>query len=352
MSLFGVDWDSLFAYDTVKVVRVYDRRAGIIYKFWQVVIGVYVFFFVGVISKKYLQEEKVQGRCIVEVNKLQYSDQGIPWDIYDRVVMPSEQGAIFIPTRVLITRGQTQDDQFCEAPRVPCNTNEDCNVQNENVQKAECVNKHCLRRQWCPAEDEEAGVTETHYLEFDQVQLRFSSHTQFPRFQMYMTTSDEKESTVYPEENANTYLLKDLLGWAGVNAGNIMQYGALMYVNLILDSPVHIGETYVKQKIESHSIDVETGYNFIHNEYYYDGDTRKRDTYHMYGIRVLAFTVGFAERIFPSGIVLQFSSAMALIAIAEFLTDQYLVKWVAERAHYRSKRTIETEDFNDDDEEG
>jgi len=346
------DLDELFAYDTIKVVRVYDRRAGSMYKFCQLVIGLYVFFFVGVISKKYLQEEKVQGRCIVEVMKLQYSDQGIPWDVYDRVVMPSEQGAIFIPTRVLITRGQTQDDQFCEAPRVPCNTNEDCNVQNENVQKAECVNKHCLRRQWCPAEDEAAGVTETHYLEFDQVELRFSSHTHFHRFQMYMTTADEKENTMYPEENANTYLLKDLLGWAGGKAEAIMDYGAVMYVNLMLDSPVQLGaDTNVHQKVESHIIDVETGYNFIHNEYYYDGETRKRDTYHMYGIRVLAFTVGFAERVFPSGIVLQFSSAMALIAFAEYFTDQYLIKWVAERAHYNKLRTIETEDFNPDDDE-
>lgn len=345
---YAEKFDEAFAYHTVKLVRVRDGRIGVIHLFFKAILLAYVVFYVGGISKKYLEQEKVQGFVLVKVMKPQFSQDGVPWDVYDRVVNPGERGATFIPTRIVITKGQTQGEAYCESPLHGCKTNEDCNIHNPKLQKAECVNEHCMRRQWCPAEDDAAATSETHYLEFDKVELWFHTYMYFHRFRLEMSTSDEEISVLYPDPRANTYRLRDLVEWANLEPADIMENGAVMEVNLNLDSPVSLGERTVKQVAEAHAIDTATGFNFVHNEYYHEDGVRKRDSYRFFGIRVLAFATGYAERVSLSGIILQFSSALALWGWSESLTDAFLLYCVAERKHYAKYRTKETEDFNEE----
>ena len=44
-----------------------------------------------------------------------YANDTIPFDVFDAVVNPGESGALFIPTRVLVTKGQSQSGS-CEHP--------------------------------------------------------------------------------------------------------------------------------------------------------------------------------------------------------------------------------------------
>lgn len=343
------DPDHVLAYDTVKLVRVLDRRLGFVYLVCQLLILVYVVVYVFMISKKYLEEEKAQGWVLVKVMNQQLSDTGMPWDIYDRITNPGEQGAVFIPTRILITKGQTQNDEYCASPVHKCSLAQDCDIRNEKLQKAECVNGHCMRRQWCPAEDPNVATTETQWLEFDKVQLWFQTHLHFHKFRLDMSSAEEQESVPFPNERANTYRLKDLVQWTNVKAADIMENGAVMLVNVKLESPLTLNsERSVDVKVESHSVDTATGYNHVYNHYYYEGGVRKRDSYRMFGIRLMAFATGFAERISWSGIVLQLSSAIALMSCAESIADFYLMNVVPERKHYAEQKIVQTEDFNDD----
>lgn len=348
--------DEFFAYDTVKIVRVLDSRVGVFHIVCRAFIGIYVICYVFLVSKKYVEEEKVQGWVVVNVRNPQYDQDGVPWDLFERWINPGENGAVFIPTRIDITKGQTQNDQFCESlkPEHKCSKNEDCDIRNEDVQKAECVNGHCMRRQWCPAEDPDSPTTETHYLEFDKVELRFQSYTLFSKFKLYAATSDEGEWIKYPDERANTYRLTDLVEWAGKKPIDITERGAVMMVNLAILSPranpaEWLSERRVIQTAESYMVDTETGYNFVHNMDYDEGGVRKRDSYRMFGIRLMGFVTGFAEKITLSGIVIQVASALALMTFAEMFTDMYLVSpLVPEREHYKRYKVKETEDFHND----
>merc|ERR1719502_1070744 len=133
------DTDDVFAYETVKWVRVLDRRLGLVYYTMLTLIVVYIVLYVFIIEKQYLDFEKTSGWIIVQVLNHQKSDLGITWDTYDRITNPGEQGAVFIPTRILTTKGQTQEG-FCESPIHPCNSPDDCDIDNELLQKTECVN--------------------------------------------------------------------------------------------------------------------------------------------------------------------------------------------------------------------
>eukprot|EP00438_Fugacium_kawagutii_P003987 Skav200877 [mRNA] locus=scaffold4880:16105:53811:+ [translate_table: standard] len=149
------DADEVFAYDTVKLVRILDRRLGC-HGYGDCYDIVIVF----ILNRAYQDTEKSVGWMLTKVVKPQVSHLGISWDAYDRITNPGESGAVFIPTRILITRGQTQEDEYCESPAHPCKEARDCNVGDPKIQKMECQNGFCMRRQWCPAENANWPTTE------------------------------------------------------------------------------------------------------------------------------------------------------------------------------------------------
>merc|ERR1712187_449558 len=148
----------------------------------------YVIVYVFIIKKQYLDTEKTSGWSLVKVMQPQVSHLGVEWDVYDRVTHPGEQGAAFIPTRILVTRGQTQGD-FCESPIHNCTTDAQCSIGNEELQKKECsASGHCMRRQWCPAEDPSRITTETHEFDIDEVELWFQTYVHFNDFNLDVST--------------------------------------------------------------------------------------------------------------------------------------------------------------------
>jgi hypothetical protein len=336
------DTDDIFAYETVKWVRVLDRRLGLVYYTVLILIIAYVVIYVCIIEKQYLDFEKSSGWIVVQVLNHQKSDLGITWDVYDRITNPGEQGAVFIPTRILITKGQTQEG-FCESIMHSCTTPEECDIDNEMLQKSECVNGHCMRRQWCPAEDPSAATTQTQYLEFGNVELWFSTYVHYHKFQLDVATTDERSEIMYPMKRANTYPLHDLIRMANLDPEEVIENGALLIANALLYCDLDADSC--DSKIETINVDTRSGYNYAFTHVYFEDGVRKRDVLRMYGIRVLAFATGFGKQISFQMIVLQLSSAIALMMVAQSAADFVLMSLIAERKHYTDQKVLQTEDF-------
>lgn len=340
------DPDDIFAYETVKWVRVLDRRLGLVYYTMLIIIVIYIVLYVCIIEKQYLDFEKSSGWIIVQVLNNQKSDLGVTWDTYDRITNPGEQGAVFIPTRILITKAQTQD-HFCESLVHTCTMPADCDIDNELLQKSECVNGHCMRRQWCPAENPDAPTTETQYLEFNNVELWFSTYVHYHKFQLDVATTDERKEILYPMKRANTYPLHDLIRMANLDPEEVIENGAVLIANALLDCDLDTGEC--GSKVETINVDTKSGYNYAYNHVYFEDGVRKRDVLRMYGIRLLAFATGFGSKTSFPMIVLQTSSGIALMMVAQSVADFVLMTVIAERKHYTNQKILQTEDFNDDD---
>uniref|UniRef100_A0A6T0X194 Purinergic receptor n=1 Tax=Alexandrium monilatum TaxID=311494 RepID=A0A6T0X194_9DINO len=330
--------ENVLAYDTVKLVRVLDRRLGFVYYAVFAAVIAYVVVVVFVLKKQYMDFDKSTGWIIVKVMKPQVSHLGTSWDVYDRITNPGEAGAVFIPTRILITRGQTQEDEYCESPVHNCTVPEDCDIGNEMLQKKECVSGRCLRRQWCPAEDEGAPTTETHYLELDQVQLRLQNFLRYHRFNVDVSTADEVEPVRYPHSRANTYRLRDLLRMTNSDPEEFKETGAVMIINALFDCDLNKKDC--DMKVETATVD-KNFYYHIYNHVYFEGGVRKRDSYRMFGIRLVAFTTGFGEKASMAQIILQISSAIALLTVAETIADFWLTHVVPESRHYTEKKIID-----------
>lgn len=310
-----------------------------------IIIVIYIVLYVCIIEKQYLDQEKSTGWIVVQVLNQQTSNIGVTWDTYDRITNPGEQGAVFIPTRVLTTKAQTQDS-YCESFLHPCKTDEDCDIDNELLQKTQCSNGHCMRRQWCPAENPDAPTTETQYLEFGNVELWFSTYVHYHKFQLDVATTDERKEMIYPMKRANTYPLHDLIRMANLDPEELIENGGVLIANALLDCDLDSGEC--GSKIETINVDTKSGYNYAHNNIYFEDGVRKRDTQRMYGIRLLAFATGFGKKTSFPMIVLQTSSGIALMMIAQSVADFVLMSVIAERKHYTDQKVLQTEDFNED----
>eukprot|EP00933_Yihiella_yeosuensis_P000704 TRINITY_DN101117_c0_g1_i1.p1 TRINITY_DN101117_c0_g1~~TRINITY_DN101117_c0_g1_i1.p1 ORF type:complete len:353 (-),score=61.06 TRINITY_DN101117_c0_g1_i1:34-1092(-) len=339
------DADNVFAYDTVKVVRILDRRLGFIFWTVQFFILIYMVVIVFIMNKAYQDTEKSAGWILTKVQQPQVSHLGMSWDVYDRITNPGESGAVFIPTRVVITRGQTQEDEYCESPIHPCKTGKDCNVGNPLVQKMECSNGFCMRRQWCPAENPNWPTSEVHYLEFNQVELWFQGFVHFHKFGRDVTTADEEVSVHYPQKGANTYKLRDLVRMTNYAEEEFIENGAVMTVSALFEC--NLDQDNCEVKIETANVDTQTGFNYVYNHVYFENGVRKRDSYRMFGIRILSFAVGLGGKTSFSQIILQLSSAIALFGTAELISDFWMSTMVPERKHYSEQKYIPAGGFAD-----
>lgn len=337
------DPDTLFAYDTVKEVKVLDRRLGGIYYAVLLMIIFYIVIYVFMIKQQYLAQEKTSGWTVSQVLYHATEDQAYPFDIFD-ATKNGEQGAIFIPTRVLITKGQVGED-FCESPLDPCETPEDCDVGDEALQKLECSNGFCMRRQWCPAMEAGTPTTEEHFVDIHAYDIWFSTNLHFHQFALDVGTTDEEEPVSYPDKHSNTYPVHDLLRMAGIDdPETVKDQGVLLNVNKIFDCDLDNNQCQIR--LESREIDSTTGFNFVKDHYYVDGGVTKRDVYRFYGIRIFAFATGIGKKTSPANVILQLSSAIALLSCAQTAADVFLQYAVPERRHYVEMKVIQTEDFN------
>jgi len=339
----GFDLDRIFAYDTVKEVRVIDRRLGLIYYATYGMVVFYVVIYTMIIKRQYLDNEKSNGFIMTKVLNPSYANDTIPFDVFEAVANPGESGALFVPTRVMVTKGQSQKGS-CENPGFPCESDEDCD-SGDDMNTGKCSKGMCVRRGWCPAETIMTPGTEVYKIDAKSYDLWFQGRVLFHKFRADVGNTEDPSPIFYPNENANTYPMHDILRMAEVGVEDIWKDGAIILVNALFKCD--LSNDRCETTIESVAVDTATGFNFKQAVYYEEGGERKRDSYWFYGIRLVIFASGFGERPSIAQVVLQLSQAIALLGCAASVADFFLQAVVPERKHYIAEKIIETEDFGD-----
>jgi hypothetical protein len=331
----------LVAYDTAKEVKVLDRRLGMVHQIGKLGVFLYILIYVFMIRQEYYDTEKTNGLVVTKIiaspDKAPDAKAKLPWDISDFAANPGEQGAVFLPTRILTTRGQVEDG-YCGSPRHPCKTSTDCSTSNKALQKAECSNGMCMRRQWCPAQDPKDSKTEVHYVDSQSYDIWFQTDLHFHKFELDVSTTEEEESIRWPANRANTYTVRDLLSMANVEAQDVKDYGAVLSVNQLFECD--LGEENCDVRLQISNVDGKTGFNYVRNHFYEVDGVRKRDTHRLYGIRILASATGIGTKVSIAQIMLQISSGVALMGLARLVADFVLLHLIPERRHYTHLKVL------------
>ncbi|EAL63456.2 hypothetical protein DDB_G0288061 [Dictyostelium discoideum AX4] len=165
MNFRNIDWDSLFSYSTIKIVRIRDKRLGILH--FAFLIGIILYIIVGTIflQKKYLVLESPIGSIrtslmapSVKPTDLPYclkngtdtSYDGYPnkpcqyWDEYLVLYPPSEESSMFITTRCTQETQSTVNGCNLSEPTCVYNTTSSSDFYIANVENFTILLDHTL----------------------------------------------------------------------------------------------------------------------------------------------------------------------------------------------------------------
>ena len=91
------------------------------------------------------------------------------------------------------------------------------------------------------------------------------------------------------------------------------------------------------------------GFSFQTSDHYTqaEGDDDMRDLYTFKGVRLLLSSRGVGKKVSVAAIMLQVSSLIALMWLANYASDLMMLYVLPERKHYRTYKQERTPDFSD-----
>jgi len=376
----SIDLDEVFSYSTTKEVRMLDRRLGMLCWLIRIIVFSYVAVYVFVLCEGYASTEKGVGFVISQVNGTTYSmSGGVPrtWDSVDAVQPALEDGAAFISTEVYYTPLQKMGN--CSTWSKQCSTGSDC-PNSPPLSTGSCSGGYCEEMQWCPAySDESVATTQVHQLQgADRLAIWVKAAIMFPSLDAsrVFSTIDEEKPMQYAGSNAvssslgsgsaqqtagttlgdgskrapDQFTIGELLSLAGTSYETVQATGCVISVQLLWNCFVDGGvctPTIQVQRLDLSS--KRNGFMYQFANYYRTSETAapQRDLYTVKGVRLLLSSRGVGKKISISAIMLQFSSLIALLWLANFAADFLMLHVLPERKHYRTYKQERTPDFSD-----
>lgn len=366
--LSTIDLDEVFCYHTVKEVRMLDRRLGLLCWVIRLVIAGYIIGYVFIANEGYTQQEVATGHVIPQVSGMAFSmSHGIarPWDVVDAVKPSLESGASFLVTHALHTPHQRMGN--CSSPSKKCATDSDC-LKRPPLSNGHCDAGMCLEMQWCPAQSESASdKTHVHPIEgADTLRVWLKASIMFPSLDAHriFSTIDDEQPRPYLEEKAGgkrdgqgaeekptEFTLGQLLSLAGTSYEMVARTGCVLSIVLRWNCYVDDARDCTPA-VSVERLDVSErrkGFSYDYADYYRTAAAApdERDLYTFRGVRLVLSSRGVGKKVSMSAIMLQISSGIALLWLANYAADFLMLHVLPERRHYRTYKQERTPDFSD-----
>lgn len=136
---------------------------------------------------------------------------------------------------------------------------------------------------------------------------------------------DENVPIIYPDSNANTYLVSDILEKAGTKIEDIRNTGAVLRVKLDWDCDVtssySCSPDLTVDRLDNMGSGEPLGFNFDKYLYYNENNIPYRDHQNVTGIRILVESSGRAYAFTIDAIILNISSALSLTTLVPRIVD-------------------------------
>jgi hypothetical protein len=372
----ALDLDEIFSYQTTKEVRMLDRRLGMVNLLIKILVLLYLVGYVFLIREGYTEIEKSVGETLVSVNGTAYSTnngKSRPWDSIDVVNPALENGATIIASTVYVTPGQVVGTG--NNPNAACSSNSDC-TKNEPLMSGTCntADGYCQELAWMPAfsETDETSTTEYILQDGDDFGVWIRAAIQFPSLDSGLfstmgvtsiTEYDSDTATVSETSSSSTTLgdgtayppdyftVGELLSLAQTSYETIKETGCTLSVSFMwtcfVDSSSSCYPTLQVSRMDVS--EKRRGFQYSYANYYRPeaGGVSTRDLYTVKGVRILLSSRGEGKRFSFSAVMLQISSGIALLWLANFAADFLMLHVLPERKHYRTYKQERTPDFSD-----
>jgi len=361
-----------------------DFRLGMVCNCIRLIVLGYMVGYVFIYRQGYTEEEKSVGHTLIDVNGSTYStlsNKVTPWDAVDAVVPALEDGAAFVATMIAVTAGQTV--QSWPDPNRHCTVEQaalDCPALPP-LDVGQCVGGACLVLGWHPtySETDPANTTISELVTADKFGVRLRSSIQFPSLDAgrlfstidaetltpynggsssgsEVTESSESSSTIGKGGNGaalppDYFTVGELLTLAGTSYESVKRTGCTLSVTFLWNCFVDNVQACAP-RIQVSRMDLNQkrhGFTYQYAHYYRPtvGGKQTRDLYTVHGIRLLVSSLGEGRKTSISAIMLQISSAIALLWLSGYAADFLMLHVLPEKKHYRTYKQERTPDFSD-----
>lgn len=339
--IFNEDLDKLFSYRTPKFVIIKDRYLGLLKILINICILIYFVVYVIIMQKAYLQEEFSSGPSIVYATGTAVSLDGKyvrVWDSTDVAYPQYDPSSIVISTNVLEQIRQIQD--VCVDPERFCTEDAEC------LEGGSCKDGLCEELSWCSEDPYKPysldGVE--NFLIWIQGSVNFITMGD----PLLMTTLDENKAKVYPESEANSFLLSDILKIGDINFDEVKNTGAVVRIGLYweCDTTWHdsCDPEITAKRLDN--IDEELGFNYDRYFYYKENGIQYRDHMNITGIKLQVESSGRIYALTLQSVILNASSAVNLTMITPRIVDFLMLYAMKNRKEYRKLKYELTKDLN------
>lgn len=376
--------DSLFSYETPKIVHIRSRAVGVLSRLVQLAILGYIIGYVLVYKKGYQEFSDVESSATTKVKGIVYTnfsdDEFDPrildrdlyrrvWDVADYVIPPSENGAVFVATDVLITSNQTQsecpeDEGIAAAHCIPENNTCVAGMTlplGNGQMTGRCVrapsgNHTCQIKAWCPVEDDISPLKGKALLTGSQnFTLLIKNFVEFPKFKnsnrrnikdtsdtAYLTSCHYNSET---DPDCPVFRLGDIVSWAGQDYDTISYTGGVIAIVITWDCNLDFDKKYCLpsysfSRLDDPKAQLAPGWNFRYANYYSDTE---RTLYKVHGIKFSIIVQGQAGKFFIVPLLLNVGAGLGLLAVQVVVCDLVVLYLVKKRNYYKSKKYEEVD---------
>lgn len=343
------DPDRDFSYNTRQQVNFQDRFLGFTYTGVSILIVLYVVVYDLYLQKSYFVLEASRGISVTHVSGDAYvHSSGKFASRYfssEEITVPGlENGNVFVATKIEVAK---QARGVCEDLSMECLTDQDCSLEVNG----KCNDDgYCVEPSWCG----DGLQPEVYELPTSKFLLWVKSAIQYIQLDdQKLFHSDMTTPVMWPKEGHNTYTVNDLLRLGDpmpIRYEEISQLGAAIEVQLIYDCNInlptsHCGDPEVKvRRLDSVLTPTDIGFQFKTTQP--TGVLDERELITMTGLRFYFRTLGTGRKVDEVSICMKFSTALALLSIANVVTDFLMLNLFREKAKYYARKVTESEDFS------
>lgn len=330
--------DLLLTYSTPKVVEIRNWKLGLLHYSIVLLLLIYTIVYAIILQHGYQGTSEVVGSATGRVDGSAFqtiNGSTRVWDEHDIVYPDLEQNAIFITTNAIVYPGQRQG--IWPASQYPCHGNSECPTSlstSLGILTGTCdqVTEACLMHGWGPIPPVTAPSADTVLDGVQDFAVYIPCAVYFPAFGK---KADNVDST-HQDEGVNYFSISTILSNLDVTYDEVAESGALIVAQLNWDcefdwwsGPCKVDWSFRRIDNVSDDEDGATGFQVQRQDYYRvastedpaDGDSLRRDSYYLAGLRFIFLIDGVGRRFDIVPTIVTFGSGIALITIGSIVSE-------------------------------
>ncbi|XP_055332992.1 P2X purinoceptor 4-like [Paramacrobiotus metropolitanus] len=360
-----------FEYETLKVIKLYNLRIGLINRSIQICVLVSMIGYLFIYSKGYQAFYNGESTTVAKVKgliKKNLSNIAYVWDTTDLVIPALENDATFVATNIVETAMQragrcadkSEWNNRMRATR--CRADADCMQLLKNTSQlptsfngfltGKCIveDLSCEIDGWCPAEIDKPPEPPL-FLDAGKFTILVKNYVSFPdvdvkrRNILESISEDDLRNCRYDRHTdpyCPVFLLKDIVRLAQENFTEIARTGAILGFHINWECNLDYHERHCLPKYEFRRMDsaekVAEGWSFRHAHYW---TSPSGEPYRMlqkyYGIRINYKVQARAGKFDVVTCAMNVGSAVGLFGIATILCD-FITMHVSKNPLFRSRK--------------